>query len=66
MCINMKTIIPDTSAVIIGAVSKIIEKKENHLDCTEENLLIDELVMLSYGLNQNEKDSILNFSLLNK
>ena len=28
MCIKMKTIIPDTSAVIIGAISQILEKED--------------------------------------
>ena len=56
MCINMKTIIPDTSAVIIGAVSKIIEKED--LDYPE--IIVPEAVVceLEHQANSNRKEGI--------
>ena len=56
MCINMKTIIPDTSAVIIGAVSKIIEKED--LDYPE--IIVPEAVVceLEYQANADRKEGI--------
>ena len=56
MCINMKTIIPDTSAVIIGAVSKIIEKED--LDYPE--IIIPEAVVceLEHQANADRKEGI--------
>ena len=56
MCINMKTIIPDTSAVIIGAVSKIIEKED--LDYPE--IIVPEAVVceLEHQANADRKEGI--------
>ena len=50
-CIKMKTIIPDTSAVIIGAVSKVIEKE--NLDYPE--IIVPEAVVceLEHQANAN-------------
>ena len=52
----MKTIIPDTSAVIIGAVSKIIEKED--LDYPE--IIVPEAVVceLEHQANSNRKEGI--------
>lgn len=56
MCIRMKTIIPDTSAVIIGAVSKIIEKE--NLDYPE--IIIPEAVVceLEHQANADRREGI--------
>lgn len=56
MCIRMKTIIPDTSAVIIGAVSKIIEKED--LDYPE--IIIPEAVVceLEHQANADRREGI--------
>ena len=56
MCIKMKTIIPDTSAVIIGAVSKILEKED--LDYPE--IIVPEAVVceLEHQANANRKEGI--------
>ena len=54
MCIKMKCIIPDTSAVIIGAVSKIIE--ESDLDYPE--IVVPEAVVceLEHQANANRSE----------
>lgn len=56
MCIKMKTIIPDTSAVIIGAVSKILESED--LDYPE--IIVPEAVVceLEHQANANRKEGI--------
>ena len=56
MCIKMKTIIPDTSAVIIGAVSKIIEKE--NLDYPE--IIVPEAVVceLEHQANADRREGI--------
>ena len=56
MCIRMKTIIPDTSAVIIGAVSKIIEKE--NIDYPE--IIVPEAVVceLEHQANANRREGI--------
>lgn len=56
MCIKMKTIIPDTSAVIIGAVSKILEKE--NLDYPE--IIVPEAVIceLEHQANANRREGI--------
>ncbi len=55
-CIKMKTIIPDTSAVIIGAVSKIIEKE--NLDYPE--IIVPEAVVceLEHQANAYRREGI--------
>lgn len=55
-CIKMKTIIPDTSAVIIGAVSKVIEKE--NLDYPE--IIVPEAVVceLEHQANANRLEGI--------
>lgn len=55
-CIKMKTIIPDTSAVIIGAVSKIIEKE--NLDYPE--IIVPEAVVceLEHQANADRREGI--------
>ena len=55
-CIRMKTIIPDTSAVIIGAVSKVIEKE--NLDYPE--IIIPEAVVceLEHQANADRREGI--------
>lgn len=54
MCIKMKCIIPDTSAVIIGAVSKLIEEKD--LDYPE--IIVPEAVVceLEHQANANRSE----------
>ena len=54
MCIKMKRIIPDTSAVIIGAVSEIIEKED--LDYPE--IIVPEAVVceLEHQANANRNE----------
>ncbi len=54
MCIKMKCIIPDTSAVIIGAVSKLI--KEENLDYPE--IIVPEAVVceLEHQANANRSE----------
>ncbi len=54
MCIKMKRIIPDTSAVIIGAVSEIIEKED--LDYPE--IIVPEAVVceLEHQANANRSE----------
>jgi len=54
MCIKMKCIIPDTSAVIIGAISKIIE--EENLDYPE--IIVPETVVceLEHQANKNRTE----------
>ena len=56
MCIKMKTIIPDTSAVIIGAVSEIIEKE--NLDYPE--IIVPEAVVceLEHQANADRREGI--------
>ena len=56
MCIKMKTIIPDTSAVIIGAVSEIL--KEENLDYPE--IIVPEAVIceLEHQANANRHEGI--------
>ena len=56
MCIKMKTIIPDTSAVIIGAVSKILEKED--IDFPE--IIVPEAVVceLEHQANANRREGI--------
>ena len=56
MCIEMKTIIPDTSAVIIGAVSKILDQKD--LDYPE--IIVPEAVVceLEHQANANRREGI--------
>lgn len=55
-CINMKTIIPDTSAVIIGAISKILETED--LDYPE--IIVPEAVVceLEHQANANRREGI--------
>ena len=55
-CIKMKTIVPDTSAVIIGAVSKVIEKE--NLDYPE--IIVPEAVVceLEHQANANRREGI--------
>lgn len=64
MCIKMKTIIPDTSAVIIGAVSKIIEKE--NLDYPE--IIVPEAVVceLEHQANADRKEGIRGLEELQK
>lgn len=54
MCIKMKRIIPDTSAVIIGAVSEIVEKED--LDYPE--IIVPEAVVceLEHQANDNRSE----------
>ena len=54
MCIKMKRIIPDTSAVIIGAISDIIEKED--LDYPE--IIVPEAVVceLEHQANANRSE----------
>ena len=54
MCIKMKRIIPDTSAVIIGAVSEIVEKE--NLDYPE--IIVPEAVVceLEHQANDNRSE----------
>ncbi len=56
MCIKMKTIVPDTSAVIIGAVSKVIEKE--NIDYPE--IIVPEAVVceLEHQANANRREGI--------
>ena len=56
MCIKMKTIVPDTSAVIIGAISKILEKED--LDYPE--IIVPEAVVceLEHQANANRSEGI--------
>ncbi len=55
-CIKMKTIVPDTSAVIIGAVSKVIEKE--NLDYPE--IIVPEAVVceLEHQANADRREGI--------
>ena len=55
-CIKMKTIIPDTSAVIIGAVSKLLEKE--NLDYPE--IIVPEAVVceLEHQANAGRREGI--------
>ena len=55
-CIKMKIIVPDTSAVIIGAVSKVIEKE--NLDYPE--IIVPEAVVceLEHQANANRREGI--------
>ena len=53
MCIKMKCIIPDTSAVIIGAISEIIEKE--NLDYPE--IIVPEAVVCELEHQANAKRS---------
>ena len=64
MCIKMKTIIPDTSAVIIGAVSKIIEKE--NLDYPE--IIVPEAVVceLEHQANADRTEGIRGLEELQK
>ena len=64
MCIKMKTIIPDTSAVIIGAVSKIIEKE--NLDYPE--IIVPEAVVceLEHQANADRREGINGLNELQK
>ena len=64
MCIKMKTIIPDTSAVIIGAVSEIIEKE--NLDYPE--IIVPEAVVceLEHQANANRREGINGLNELQK
>ena len=64
MCIKMKTIVPDTSAVIIGAVSKIIEKED--LDYPE--IIVPEAVVceLEHQANANRREGINGLDELQK
>ncbi len=61
-CIKMKTIIPDTSAVIIGAVSKVIEKE--NLDYPE--IIVPEAVVceLEHQANANRLEGIVGLNEL--
>lgn len=54
MCIKMKCIIPDTSAVIIGAISELIEKE--NLDYPE--IIVPEAVVceLEHQANDNRSE----------
>ena len=54
MCIEMKTIIPDTSAVIEGAISKIIAEED--LDYPE--IIVPEAVVceLEHQANANRNE----------
>lgn len=54
MCINMKCIIPDTSAVIIGAISELLEKED--LDYPE--IIVPEAVVceLEHQANANRPE----------
>ena len=56
MCIKMKTIVPDTSAVIIGAVSAILEKED--LDYPE--IIVPEAVVceLEHQANADRSEGI--------
>ena len=56
MCIKMKTIVPDTSAVIISAVSAILEKED--LDYPE--IIGPEAVVceLEHQANANRSEGI--------
>ena len=60
----MKTIIPDTSAVIIGAVSKIIEKE--NLDYPE--IIVPEAVVceLEHQANADRREGINGLNELQK
>ena len=53
-CIKMKRIIPDTSAVIIGAISEIVEKED--LDYPE--IIVPEAVVceLEHQANANRSE----------
>ncbi len=64
MCIKMKTIIPDTSAVIIGAVSEIIEKE--NLDYPE--IIVPEAVVceLEHQANADRREGINGLNELQK
>ena len=64
MCIKMKTIVPDTSAVIIGAVSKILEKED--LDYPE--IIVPEAVVceLEHQANANRREGINGLDELQK
>ena len=64
MCIKMKTIIPDTSAVIIGALSKIIEKED--LDYPE--IIVPEAVVceLEHQANADRREGINGLNELQK
>ena len=54
MCIKMKCIIPDTSAVIIGAISELMEKED--LDYPE--IIVPEAVVceLEHQANANRSE----------
>ena len=64
MCIKMKTIIPDTSAVIEGAISKIIAKED--LDYPE--IIVPEAVVceLEHQANANRNEGINGLKELQK
>ena len=64
MCIEMKTIIPDTSAVIEGAISKIIAEED--LDYPE--IIVPEAVVceLEHQANANRKEGINGLKELQK
>ena len=64
MCIEMKTIIPDTSAVIEGAISKIIAEED--LDYPE--IIVPEAVVceLEHQANANRNEGINGLKELQK
>ncbi len=64
MCIKMKTIIPDTSAIIEGAISKIIAKED--LDYPE--IIVPEAVVceLEHQANANRNEGINGLKELQK
>lgn len=64
MCINMKCIIPDTSAVIMGAVSELIEKED--LDYPE--IIVPEAVVceLEHQANANRSEGYRGLKELQK
>ena len=64
MCIKMKCIIPDTSAVIIGAISDLIEKED--LDYPE--IIVPEAVVceLEHQANDNRSEGLKGLKELQK
>ncbi len=64
MCIKMKCIIPDTSAIIIGAISEIIEKED--IDYPE--IIVPEAVVceLEHQANANRSEGIKGLKELQK